>query len=206
MINALLRVLLAGVLLISSLACAAQRPVLYPNARLEAVGRGRGPAGYRRMSAVGLPPRGMSPELKARLPGPPPGAPESGPRWARPWARWPAAPGRARPWAPPGVARPALSGGSSIPGTWTRCSGGLWNNASRRKATRSSAGNEGQGGFFSTSPAILRLSPQPTPFKLPYALPFPRQSISFSPHLSIVFFSVLFPVNRGWPQLIFPRR
>lgn len=38
MINALLRVLLAGLLLISSLACAAQRPVLYPNERLEAVG------------------------------------------------------------------------------------------------------------------------------------------------------------------------
>jgi outer membrane lipoprotein SlyB len=38
MINALLRVLLAGVLLMSSLACAAQRPVLHPNARLEAVG------------------------------------------------------------------------------------------------------------------------------------------------------------------------
>lgn len=38
MINALLRVLLAGVLLISSLACATQRPVLYPNARLKAVG------------------------------------------------------------------------------------------------------------------------------------------------------------------------
>ena len=38
MIKALLRVLLAGVLFMSSLACAAKRPVLYPNAQLEAVG------------------------------------------------------------------------------------------------------------------------------------------------------------------------
>lgn len=38
MINELLRVLLVGGVMVSSLGCAAQRPVLYPNARLEAAG------------------------------------------------------------------------------------------------------------------------------------------------------------------------
>jgi len=38
MIQELLRVLLAGAILVSSLACAAKRPVLYPNAQLAAVG------------------------------------------------------------------------------------------------------------------------------------------------------------------------
>jgi outer membrane lipoprotein SlyB len=38
MIKALLRVLLMGGIAMSSLACAAQRPILYPNAHLEAVG------------------------------------------------------------------------------------------------------------------------------------------------------------------------
>jgi outer membrane lipoprotein SlyB len=38
MIQALLRVLLVGAVVLSSLACAAKRPVLYPNAQLEAVG------------------------------------------------------------------------------------------------------------------------------------------------------------------------
>ena len=38
MIRNLLRVLLVGGAVASSLACAAQRPVLYPNARLQAVG------------------------------------------------------------------------------------------------------------------------------------------------------------------------
>jgi outer membrane lipoprotein SlyB len=38
MIKVLLRILLAGGLVVSGLACAAKRPVLYPNARLEAVG------------------------------------------------------------------------------------------------------------------------------------------------------------------------
>jgi outer membrane lipoprotein SlyB len=38
MINNLLRVLLAGAIVVSSLACAAKRPILYPNAQLEAVG------------------------------------------------------------------------------------------------------------------------------------------------------------------------
>jgi outer membrane lipoprotein SlyB len=38
MINNLLRVLLVGAVGLSSLACAAKRPVLYPNAQLEAVG------------------------------------------------------------------------------------------------------------------------------------------------------------------------
>ncbi len=38
MIKDLLRFLLVGSIVVSSLACAAKRPVLYPNARLEAVG------------------------------------------------------------------------------------------------------------------------------------------------------------------------
>jgi len=38
MVKALLRILLMGGIAASSLACAAQRPVLYPNAHLEAVG------------------------------------------------------------------------------------------------------------------------------------------------------------------------
>jgi outer membrane lipoprotein SlyB len=38
MIKALLRVLLMGGIAMSSLACAAQRPILYPNAHLQAVG------------------------------------------------------------------------------------------------------------------------------------------------------------------------
>ena len=38
MIRDLLRVLLVGGVVVSSLACAAKRPVLYPNARLQAVG------------------------------------------------------------------------------------------------------------------------------------------------------------------------
>jgi outer membrane lipoprotein SlyB len=38
MIRDLWRVLLVGVVVASSLACAAKRPVLYPNARLQAVG------------------------------------------------------------------------------------------------------------------------------------------------------------------------
>jgi outer membrane lipoprotein SlyB len=38
MIKALLRGMLAGAVVVSSLACAAKRPVLYPNAQLEAVG------------------------------------------------------------------------------------------------------------------------------------------------------------------------
>ena len=38
MIKELLRVLLVGAVVVSSLACAAKRPVLYPNAQLEAVG------------------------------------------------------------------------------------------------------------------------------------------------------------------------
>jgi outer membrane lipoprotein SlyB len=38
MINDLLWVLLVGGVMVSSLACAAQRPVLYPDARLKAVG------------------------------------------------------------------------------------------------------------------------------------------------------------------------
>lgn len=38
MTKALLRILLAGGIVVSSLACAAKRPLLYPNARLEAVG------------------------------------------------------------------------------------------------------------------------------------------------------------------------
>ena len=38
MIKDLLRVLLVGGVVVSSLACAAKRPVLYPNARLEAAG------------------------------------------------------------------------------------------------------------------------------------------------------------------------
>jgi len=38
MLKTLLRIFLLGGLVVSSLACAAKRPVLYPNARLEAVG------------------------------------------------------------------------------------------------------------------------------------------------------------------------
>ena len=38
MTKALLRILLAGGMVVSSLACAAKHPLLYPNARLEAVG------------------------------------------------------------------------------------------------------------------------------------------------------------------------
>jgi outer membrane lipoprotein SlyB len=38
MINNLLRVLVVGAVVLSSLACAAKRPVLYPNAQREAVG------------------------------------------------------------------------------------------------------------------------------------------------------------------------
>ncbi len=38
MIKGLVRVLLVGAVLVSSLACAAKRPVLYPNAQLQAVG------------------------------------------------------------------------------------------------------------------------------------------------------------------------
>ncbi|MFZ5449928.1 MAG: glycine zipper family protein [Thermodesulfobacteriota bacterium] len=38
MIKELLRVLLVALILVSSLACAAKRPVLYPNARLQEVG------------------------------------------------------------------------------------------------------------------------------------------------------------------------
>ncbi len=38
MLKALLRIFLLGGLVVSSLACGAKRPVLYPNARLEAVG------------------------------------------------------------------------------------------------------------------------------------------------------------------------
>jgi outer membrane lipoprotein SlyB len=38
MINNLLRVMLAGAVVLSSLACAAKRPVLYPNAQFEAAG------------------------------------------------------------------------------------------------------------------------------------------------------------------------
>ena len=38
MIKDLLRVMLAGAIVASSLACAAKRPVLYPNAQLEAAG------------------------------------------------------------------------------------------------------------------------------------------------------------------------
>jgi outer membrane lipoprotein SlyB len=38
MIKVLTRVLLVGAVVVSSLACAAERPVLYPNARLQAVG------------------------------------------------------------------------------------------------------------------------------------------------------------------------
>jgi len=38
MIKELLRVLLVGGVVVSSLACAAKRPVLYPNAQIEAVG------------------------------------------------------------------------------------------------------------------------------------------------------------------------
>ena len=38
MINILLRLLLVGAVLLSILACAAKRPVLYPNAQVEAVG------------------------------------------------------------------------------------------------------------------------------------------------------------------------
>jgi outer membrane lipoprotein SlyB len=38
MIRDRLRVLLVGAVVVSSLACAAKRPVLYPNAQLEAVG------------------------------------------------------------------------------------------------------------------------------------------------------------------------
>jgi hypothetical protein len=47
--------------------------------------------------------------------------------------------------APPGAARVASSGGSAGPGTSTRCNGGLWTNVSKKKATRSSAGNRGHG-------------------------------------------------------------
>jgi outer membrane lipoprotein SlyB len=38
MIKGLVQVLLAGAVMVSSLACAAKRPVLYPNAQLQAVG------------------------------------------------------------------------------------------------------------------------------------------------------------------------
>ncbi len=38
MVQELLRVLLVGAVVVSSLACTAKRPVLYPNAQLEAVG------------------------------------------------------------------------------------------------------------------------------------------------------------------------
>ncbi len=171
MIKDLLRVLLVGGVVVSSLACAAKRPVLYPNAQLQAVGAAAAQQDIddclQKAAAAGY-----TSSARGKVAGSTAvGAAQPGPQWALPWARLPAGPERKRPWKRPGVAREALSRGSSVPGTWTRCSGGLWTNASKTKATRSSTGNKGQGGLGSIPPAVPRLRARRVWFRARHAVP-----------------------------------
>ena len=171
MIKDLLRVLLVGGVVVSSLACAAKRPVLYPNAQLQAVGAAAAQQDIddclQKAAAAGYTSnaRGQGRGVHRG------GSCSRGRSGRGRRARLPAGPERARPWARPGAAREALSGGSSVPGTWTRCSGGLWTNASKRKATRSSAGNKGQGGLGSTPLAVPRLNARSVWFRARHAVP-----------------------------------
>ena len=153
MIKDLLRFLLVGGVVVSSLACAAKRPVLYPNARLEAVGAAAAQQDIddclQKAAAAGYTSNSGGKVAGSTAVGAAAGAAVGAAVGALP-----AGPERARPWARPGAARVALSGGSSIPGTWTRCSSVLSINASKRKATRSSAGNRGRTASAPTRLAI----------------------------------------------------
>ena len=97
MLRDLLRVLLVGGVLASSLACAAKRPVLSPNARFQEVGAATAQRDIDDclQKAVDV---GNAANSGSKSRGLLPWEPQPGPRWARPWARLPAGPERARPW------------------------------------------------------------------------------------------------------------